>query len=518
MSKRKHCAYTLEFKLKIVSEVEEKKLTKTEICKKHGIPNSTLSNFLRDRERLQKARDETKFRPTTKTMKLSNQEDLEEALFQWFQQARAMNVPVTGPVLIEKAAEVAPLLKDNFIPTPSWVEKFKQRRGIVFRVISGEAAAAPKEVANNWASDALQKILARYSPSDVYNADETGLFFQCLPDKTLALKDEVCTGGKKSKSRLTVMVATNMDGSHKLPPLVIGKSKNPRFFKHVKTLPVCYKSNRKAWMTSQLFEEWLKKLDRQFFAQNRKVAMVVDNCPAHPKIGDLKAVELIFLPPNTTSILQPCDQGIIKAFKQIYRKLLVRSYLLHVEDQMKGRKKDQVYKVDVLDALHRIKEAWSLVKQDCIANCFRHAGFVARDQEVESEGEAIQEENDVTDTDSFGNLFSRLSDMIPLSTTAEAYLAVDEGLATSEVLTTEEIVNSIAEKDDEEEDDEEMPPPPPPTVAEARDAMKTLRQFIESQPAANLQLDMASNLQDYLEKVAVSKVRQTSITSFFKRV
>ena len=88
-----------------------------------------------------------------------------------------MNVPVTGPVLIEKAAEIAPLLKDNFIPTPSWVEKFKQRRGIVFGIISGEAAAAPKVVANNWASDALQKILARYSPSDVYNADKTGLFF-----------------------------------------------------------------------------------------------------------------------------------------------------------------------------------------------------------------------------------------------------------------------------------------------------------------------------------------------------
>ena len=47
-----------------------------------------------------------------------------------------MNVPVTGPVLIEKAAEIAPLLKVNFITTPSWVEKFKQRRGIVFRVIS----------------------------------------------------------------------------------------------------------------------------------------------------------------------------------------------------------------------------------------------------------------------------------------------------------------------------------------------------------------------------------------------
>ena len=207
-----------------------------------------------------------------------------------------------------------------------------------------------------------------YTPADRYSTDETGLFFQCLPNKTLALKEEKCTRGKKSKSRLTVLVAANVDRSDKQPPLVIGKSKNPRSFKHVKTLPICYKSNKKAWMTSQLFEEWLKNLDKQFSAPKREIAMVVDNCPAHPKIDDLKAIELIFLPPNTTSILQPCDQGIIKAFKKIYRKLMVRSYLVHLEEQMKARKRDQVYTVDVLDALYRIKEAWSLVKQQCVAN------------------------------------------------------------------------------------------------------------------------------------------------------
>ncbi|GFR64697.1 tigger transposable element-derived protein [Elysia marginata] len=81
------------------------------------------------------------------------------------------------------------------------------------------------------------------------------------------------------------------------------------------------------------------------FAKNRKIDMEVDNCPAHPKVEDLKATELIFLLPNTTSILQPCDQGIIKSFKQIYRKLMLRSYLQHVEEQMKGRGKDQRYTV-----------------------------------------------------------------------------------------------------------------------------------------------------------------------------
>ncbi|GFR65333.1 tigger transposable element-derived protein [Elysia marginata] len=253
-----------------------------------------------------------------------------------------------------------------------------------------------------------------------------------LPDKTLALKDETCTGGKKLKSQLVVMPATNMDGSDKLPALVIGKSKNPHAFKHAKTLPVCYRSNKIAWMTSALFEEWLKKLDRQMVTQKRKIAMVKGNCPAHRKVEDLKAIELIFLPPNTTSILQPCDQGIIN----------------------------------------------------------------------------------------YGNLFSRLNDLIPLSATAQAYLTIDEDLAASEVLTTEDIVNSVVEKDvdneeEGEEDEEEMPPP---TLTDARDAIKTLRLFIQSHSNAEDEFTQIANLQVYIEKVFVTKCPQTWITNFFKKM
>ena len=45
----------------------------------------------------------------------------------------------------------------------------------------------------------------------------------------------------------------------KLKPLVIGKSKNPRCFKNVRigNLPVHYMANKKAWMTSQIFCEWI---------------------------------------------------------------------------------------------------------------------------------------------------------------------------------------------------------------------------------------------------------------------
>nr|XP_033788678.1 meckelin [Geotrypetes seraphini] len=84
-----------------------------------------------------------------------------------------------------------------------------------------------------------------------------------------------------------------------------------------KLLPVVYKSNRKAWMTASLFSEWLTDLDRKFVKEKRHILMIVDNCSAHdPAVAEqLKAIQLEFLPPNCTSQLQPCDMGIIQNFK-----------------------------------------------------------------------------------------------------------------------------------------------------------------------------------------------------------
>ena len=104
---------------------------------------------------------------------------------------------------------------------------------------------------------------------------------------------------------------------------MIGKYANPRCFKGVNNLPVQYQANRKAWMLSDLFLNWLTKLDKRFILEGRSIAMVVDNCPSHPKINSqLKTIQLVFLPPNTTSILQTCDQGIIRNLKVHYRHIL----------------------------------------------------------------------------------------------------------------------------------------------------------------------------------------------------
>ncbi|GFX90480.1 hypothetical protein TNCV_2073581 [Trichonephila clavipes] len=51
-----------------------------------------------------------------------------------------------------------------------------------------------------------------------------------------------------------------MDGSENITPLVIGISAKPRFFKGINSFPTKYRSNKKAWMTTELFNEWFQAM------------------------------------------------------------------------------------------------------------------------------------------------------------------------------------------------------------------------------------------------------------------
>ena len=132
-----------------------------------------------------------------------------------------------------------------------------------------------------WNETTLPTLLSNYKLEVTFNADEFGLFYQCLPLKTYQLSGEKCSGGKNSKVRLTGMAAGSTTGE-KLELFVIGKSKKPRHFKNIKQLPCRYRTiQRESWMTGVLFEEWVRKLDSSLRAQSRKVALPIDNCPAH---------------------------------------------------------------------------------------------------------------------------------------------------------------------------------------------------------------------------------------------
>ena len=71
----------------------------------------------------------------------------------------------------------------------------------------------------------------------------------------------------------------------------------------------------------------------------------MDNCPAHPEIGGLKAIELCFLPPNTTSITQPMDQGVIRSLKAKYWSRITQQIIKAIDA------KKSIPKVNELDGM-----------------------------------------------------------------------------------------------------------------------------------------------------------------------
>lgn len=66
------------------------------------------------------------------------------------------------------------------------------------------------------------------------------------------------------------MLVANMTDTERLLLLIIGKPEKPRCFKGIKKLPVYYHSNRKAWLTSETFQAWLRDLDYHFSAKVAK--------------------------------------------------------------------------------------------------------------------------------------------------------------------------------------------------------------------------------------------------------
>ncbi|XP_054708071.1 tigger transposable element-derived protein 4-like [Uloborus diversus] len=300
-------------------------IKKKDVAAKYGIPANSVSTILKNKDSILSKAGEVG-NSNAKRVRLCVYDNVDQAVLKWIHSVRDQNLPLSGSLIKEKALQFANALGYSELQASvGWLDKFKKRHMLVHKVVSGESVDVSDESCEQWKNEVLKPVLKEYQPKDVFNCDEMGLFFKCLPDKTLTFKGDECFGGKRSKDRITVLVTSNMTGEEKLKLLVIGKSKNPRCFKGIKPLEVNYQNSRKAWMTGEIFEKWLLDLDKKFGKEKRKIALFVDNCPSHPPEvkSKVKNIKLIFLPPNTTSKLQPMDQGIIKNLKVYYRKRIL---------------------------------------------------------------------------------------------------------------------------------------------------------------------------------------------------
>ncbi|XP_060879159.1 tigger transposable element-derived protein 4-like [Metopolophium dirhodum] len=303
------------------------------IAEKLCVPKSTVAILLKEEVIL---RENFNLTQTSNQKRKREGKDPEvyEALSEWFSLITSRGVRVSAPMLKCKAEELSRKIGNNqFIATDGWLSRWKNRHEIKFKRVHGEK---DESASNDWKVDRLKINLNDFSPDNIFNADETGLYYRAKPDGSLCFKKDVLSGSKKAMDWITVLLCVNMTGSDKRKLLVVGKSLKPRCFKNmsINKMPVHYHANKNAWMTSTIFSNWLYEWDKKLQAKSRSILLLIDNCAAHPKNVQLKNITLEFLPPNTTSLIQPLDMGIIKNLKVRYRMKLVHFILEEIEENL----------------------------------------------------------------------------------------------------------------------------------------------------------------------------------------
>lgn len=283
--------------------------------------------------------------------------DLEDALFDWQHRISKQQRKLTNNDIKRMARKLFDKLPQyHNVESPRfskhWLENYKARYNIGG---SGGVKQMPEESSFE---DIRQKL--KFSElEDIYNVDESALFWKMSPDTTLAAGD-----GKLEKAQITVILACNVTGTRKLAPWIIGKAQTPRCFDrsgvHVRNLPIVWRYNGKASIRGKVFAEYIRWFMEQM--AGRKVCLIMDNLSAHlsgiaylslefPK--GFPNTEIILLPPNTASESQPLHHGIIRSLKAHYRKRWLE-YMCGEYDKDRNPMKS----MNVLRAVRWVIAAW----------------------------------------------------------------------------------------------------------------------------------------------------------------
>nr|XP_022919244.1 tigger transposable element-derived protein 1-like [Onthophagus taurus] len=220
-----------------------------------------------------------------------------------------------------------------------------------------------------------------------------------MPKRTfISKKEKTAPGFKVGKDRLTLLMCSNASGEHVVKPMLVYKSLNQKLNKNA--LPVYWAANKKAWVTIDLFKKWflncLLPSAEKYLKQKKidfKILLILDNAPSHPKNFSHPNVEVIFLPPNTTSLLQPLDQGIISTFKSYYIRTSLQWILNKVEDDsidvMQAGKR-----FTILDCINHISSSIKKLKPSTLNSCWKNLWPEA----VEKDNLIDPDHNEVLDT------------------------------------------------------------------------------------------------------------------------
>ena len=376
--------YSVMQKLKHLDEQASSGLNMATYADKINIPARTLQKWRKNKSNLRSIE-----RKYLKNKKVGSGDkpildpSVEIQILDWFLSVRSIGIPITDELIISRAKFVANEmnLKTNCKFSKGWLQKFKNRYHIVQRK-GGSKIVRKNDCEISVLMDFVGLVNEKINSNEYFsiiNIDETGLYYDPTINFTLDIKGtervEIKTTGRE-KQRVTIILGIDLLNNIQMKPFIIFKGKTTRCLQDIPLMESYELSyQEKAWCSDYQFIKFLSSLPK-----DKKILLLYDNFRGH-KTEDvtkflkthLPLVDILLLPPNTTSIMQPLDIGINKSVKSHIRSKYT-DWLIKNIDKTKGL--PQLEKKDRNKLLVRwISESWSSITNVMIKNSFNYCGY-----------------------------------------------------------------------------------------------------------------------------------------------
>lgn len=469
---------------------------------------------------------------TSKHVRTVRNPDFEKALIVFVQQAESRGLTLSGDVIQEAGTKFYDQLKvpkeERQKLSNGWLDSFKARVGLQSLRFHGEAASANIENVEEERAR-VKTLLSGKKLCDIFNMDETALFYAMTPDRGLVTTAR--HGVKQSKIQLTLAFTANADGTERLTPLIIGHAKQPRCFqkKTGEQLGFKYQSNSHAWMTADIFQQWLVEWNHELRRTDRKILLLVDNFSGHNyDTRIITNIRVERFAPNLTAHVQPMDAGIIQCFKAHYRRHFLRRALDLFDDGAAD-----IYAINQLQAMRLIGTTWEEISNKTIAHCWNKASILPDvvNDDFQSHADSVRVVIDnqkavLASIEEYYQEFERIQPNRARLSVEELVTPADESDALAlESLDDNEIVNYVVTNRELEEDtlpdnngpDEEQGVQSVMSTKDAIIAITNLERFMELENGKEFRNASCSlaQVKRTLHKKVQANLEQTTITSFF---
>ncbi|CDO95369.1 unnamed protein product [Kluyveromyces dobzhanskii CBS 2104] len=320
-------------------------------------------------------------------------------LQEWVSQSIWNGIPVSLPVIQDTAQSVWHKIpaeyregKGSF--SHKWVANFLSRMNLSTHIIEHDMPKHPKV----WYFDErylLKQFIAHIPEESLFTLDETFLAYNLPLDYAQYETNSI----QKRLEVITVMLCANLNGTEKMNPLVIGRYENYNTFKNFmaednhtgshdshlgdktgKRFGIVYQSNRKSWLTSTVFHDWLVAFDKRLVSDNRKIWIILDDSCSHRIVNlTLQNIQLIYTSANSKFL--PFNWGVLEEFKARYR---VQQYkaLIDLQKNISQSSKDSrllTYEQSCLtmtNAFKFIRIAWEAIPKERINSNWKNSGIL----------------------------------------------------------------------------------------------------------------------------------------------